>query len=138
MKTAEQLVINKKEFSYLQRKLKLLHPKKGDILIVPAEAGFDFQTLSEALKQTPILYALVVPKGNAKLMDKEEAIRFSKGILKKYGHTTNNHNVFAATRNHAFNQWDNFTLCGQNLVNNCNDWFFDDCFHALWVGHKIG
>jgi len=87
MKTAEQLVINKKEFAYWQRKLKLLHPKKGDLLIVPAEAGFDFQTLSEALKQTPILYALVVPKGNAKLMDKKEAVRFANNLLEKYGQT---------------------------------------------------
>lgn len=70
--------------SALMRKVKVLSPKKGDILIIPAEAGFDFRVLSEALKLTPILYSLIVPKGNAKLMDKEEAVRFAKQILKKY------------------------------------------------------
>jgi len=81
MKTADQIVINKKEYAYWKRKIKLLHPKKGDILIVPAEAHFDFQTLSEAIKLTPIMYALVVPKGNAKLMAKADALRFAKSII---------------------------------------------------------
>lgn len=84
MITADKFV-EKKEFEYWKRKVKALHPKKGDILIVPAEAQFDFNTLSEALKHTPILFALVVPKGNAKLMEKKEAVRFAKDILKKYG-----------------------------------------------------
>jgi len=87
MITADQLAINEKEFAYWKRKIKLLHPKKGDLLVVPAEAAFDFQTLSEALKQTPIIYALVVPMGNAKLMDKKESIRFANNLLKKYGKT---------------------------------------------------
>jgi hypothetical protein len=77
-------IVNKKEYAYWKRKVKLLNPKKGDILIVPAEAGFDFNTLSKALKHTSILYALVVPYANAGLMEKKEAIRFAKEILKEY------------------------------------------------------
>jgi len=75
-------IINKKEYTYWQRKVKLLSPKKGDILIVPSEAHFDFHTLSEAIKLTPIKYALVVPGGNAKLMDKDQAMAFAEEIMK--------------------------------------------------------
>lgn len=76
-------VLNKKERAYWKRKVKVLSPKKGDILIVPAEAHFDFGTLSEAIRHTPILYALIVPEGNASLMDREESVRFAKMILAK-------------------------------------------------------
>lgn len=78
-------ILTKKEFEFWQSKIKLLSPKKGDILIVPAEADFDFKILAEALKHTKIIYALVVPEGNASLMEKDEALRFAKGIIEKYG-----------------------------------------------------
>lgn len=80
VKKAEKL-----ELVFWAKKIKVLRPKKGDILIVPAEAQFDFHLLSEALKVTPITYALVVPGGNAKLMSKEDALKFAKSILKKKG-----------------------------------------------------
>jgi hypothetical protein len=78
-------IINKKEYAFWKRKVKLLSPKKGDILIVPAEAMFDFHTLGEALKLTPIKYALVVPEGKAELMSQEDALKFAKKVLAEAG-----------------------------------------------------
>lgn len=75
-------VINKKEYAYWKQKIKLLSPKEGDILVVPAEAQFDFATLAEVIKLTPIKFALVVPGGDAKLLVKEDAIKFAEKILK--------------------------------------------------------
>lgn len=81
-------ILNKQEFAYWKRKVKLLSPKAGDLLIVPAEAKFDFHTLSEAIKLTPIKFALIVPGGDATLMSEEEALEFANKILKQYGKST--------------------------------------------------
>lgn len=71
-----------KERKFWIKKIKLLHPLAGDILIVPSEAHFDFQILSEMIKLTPIKFALVVPKGQARLLKNKEAMRFARTILK--------------------------------------------------------
>jgi hypothetical protein len=72
------------ELKFLEKRIKLLRPQKGDILIVPSEAFFDFNLLNKLLLITPIKFALVVPKGNANLMQPIEALRFAKKILSKY------------------------------------------------------
>lgn len=73
----------KTELDRWAKKIKLLHPIKGDLLVIPAEAHFDFALLSEALKQTPIVYAIVVPGGKASLLSKADAIKLLKKITKK-------------------------------------------------------
>lgn len=72
----------KTELDRWAKKIKLLHPVEGDLLIIPAEAYFDFALLSEALKLTPIKYAIVVPGGNAALLSKADAIKLLKQISK--------------------------------------------------------
>lgn len=83
-KPSPNQIVNKKEYAFWKRKIKLLSPEKGDVLVVPAEAHFDFKILSEALKQTKCIMALVVPEGNASLLEKDEAVRLAKDLLNKY------------------------------------------------------
>lgn len=85
----EDQIINKKELKFWKSKIKILSPKEGDILIVPAEGNFNFATLSEALKHTPIKYALVTPHANAALMSKDEALRFAKEVLQEHNEQVN-------------------------------------------------
>lgn len=77
-------IINKREMFFWRKKIKLLSPKKGDILVIPLEADIDPKVISVLIKSTEMPFALFVPGGNASLMDKDEAIRFAKNILKKY------------------------------------------------------
>lgn len=72
----------KTELDKWARKIKLLHPVDGDLLVIPSEAYFDFWMLSEALKHTTIKYAIVVPGGKASLLSKEDAIKLLKKISK--------------------------------------------------------
>lgn len=74
--------VKKSELDRWVKKMKLLRPKDGDILILPSEAHFDFVLMSEALKHTPILYAIVVPGGKASLLSKDDAIKLLKKISK--------------------------------------------------------
>lgn len=70
------------------KRIKMLSPKEGDILVIPAEANIDFMSLSVALKDTKVKYALIAPEGNVNLMDKNEAKRFAERVLKENGQTT--------------------------------------------------
>ena len=61
--------------------IKVLSPKEGDVLVLPAEADIDWPALSIALSGTLVKYALIVPQANAKLMPLEEVEKFIKAYI---------------------------------------------------------
>lgn len=61
--------------------IKVLSPKVGDVLVLPAEANIDWPALSIALLGTLVKYALIVPQANAKLMPLEEVEKFIKAYI---------------------------------------------------------
>jgi len=68
----------------LMKQIKLLRPKKGDILVLP-EGAVEPAAISFAIKSTKIQFALIVPDANASLLPRNEAIKLLKAIENKGG-----------------------------------------------------